>query len=111
MLEIWQKCASFQTTSQRLKDHVKTIIGKDCFSDLEILEICQKTNNEQCTNTVSETLGFDKQQQSYRNEPQTLENRNATYSNNTEQTLTQEQKIDLENLKRIMKEQKTTLPP
>ena len=39
-----------------------------------------------------------------------MENRNTTQPNNTEQTLTQEQKINLENLKRIMNGEKTTLP-
>ena len=44
MIEIWQECASFQTTSQRLSDYisVRTIIKKSWFSDLEILEIHQK---------------------------------------------------------------------
>ena len=70
-----------------------------------------KTNNEQDTNTVSDTLCFDKQGQSHRNEPTTLENRNATHPNNREQTLTQEQKIELENFKRIINEQKSSLPP
>ena len=43
MIEIWQECASFQTTSQSLADQVRTIIKKGWFSDLEILEIHQKT--------------------------------------------------------------------
>ena len=38
------------------------------------------------------------------------ENRNTTTPNNTEQILTQENKIDLENVNKIMNEQKTTLP-
>ena len=67
MIEIWKECASFQTTSERLADQVRTIIKKGWFSDLKILEICQKTNNEQDTNTVSDTLAFDKQEQSNRN--------------------------------------------
>ena len=36
MTEIWQECAKFQTTSQRLADQVRTIIKKGCSSDLEI---------------------------------------------------------------------------
>ena len=28
MIEIWQECSSFQTTSQRLADQVRTIIKK-----------------------------------------------------------------------------------
>ena len=39
MIEIWPECASFQTTSQRLANQVKTIIKKGWFSDAEILEI------------------------------------------------------------------------
>ena len=50
MIEIWQECASFQTTSQRLADQVRTIIKKGWFSDFEILEIHQKINNEQESN-------------------------------------------------------------
>ena len=108
MIEIWQECTSFQTTSQRLADQVRTIIKKGWFSDLKILEILQKTNNEQDTNTASDTLGFDKQEQANKNQGLTSKNRNITHPNNTEQTLTQEQKIKLENLKRIMNEQKST---
>ena len=42
MIEIWQRCAKFQTTIQRLADQVRTIIKKGWFSDLELLEIHQK---------------------------------------------------------------------
>ena len=35
---------------------------------------------------------------------------NKNYNQTTQQTLTQEQKVNLENLKRIMNEKKTTLP-
>ena len=41
-IEIGQECASFQRTSPRLADQVRTIIKKCWFSDLEILEIYQK---------------------------------------------------------------------
>ena len=51
---------------------------KNWFSVLEILEIHQETNKEQETNTVSDTLCFDKQEESNRNEPPTLENRKTT---------------------------------
>ena len=37
LIEIRHECASFQTTSQRLADQVKTIIKKGWFSDFEIL--------------------------------------------------------------------------
>ena len=99
---IWQECTSFQKISQRLADQVRTIIKKGWFSDLERLEIHQKINNEQHSNTISGTPSINKEKQSNWNEPPTSEDRNATQPNNTEQTLTQEQKVNLENLKRIM---------
>ena len=43
MFEIWQECFTFLTTSQRLADQVRTITKKGWFSDLELLEIHQKT--------------------------------------------------------------------
>ena len=72
-------------------------------------------NNEQDTNTISDTPSINKQKQCNRNKPPISENRNNTQPdntqpNNTEQTLTQEQKVILENLKRIMNREKTTLP-
>ena len=45
MIEIWQECTSFQTTSQRLADQVRTIMKKGWFSDLEILDMHQKTQS------------------------------------------------------------------
>ena len=94
MIEIRQECASFQTTSQRLANQVRTIIKKGWFSDLEIH---QKINNEQDSNTIPDIPSINKQKQPNRKEPPTLENRNATQPNNQEQTLTQEQKLNLEN--------------
>ena len=95
MIEIRQGCASFLTTSQRHVYQVMTLLMKGWFSDFEILEIRQKTKNQQNTNTVSGILGFAKQEQSNRNEPPTSEKRNTTtLSNNREQTLTQELKIN-----------------
>ena len=57
-----------------------------------------------------DTSNIYKQKQSNRNEPPTSENGNTTKPNNALQTLTQEQKVNLENLKRIMNSEKTTLP-
>ena len=62
MSEIWQKCASFQTTSQRLADQVRTIIKRGRFSDLKILEIHQKTH-KQNYDTVLDTSSSVKQKQ------------------------------------------------
>ena len=61
MIEIWQECASFQT-SQRLADQVRKIIKKGLFSNLEKLEIHQKTN-KQDNNTVPDTSRVVKQKQ------------------------------------------------
>ena len=73
----WQEYTSFQT-SQRFAD-------QGWFFDLEILEIHQKTNNEQDSNTISDTPSIDKQEQSNLNKPPTSKKRNTTQSNNTEQ--------------------------
>ena len=54
MIEIWQEYASFQTTSQRLADQVRKIIKKAWFSDLDILEIDQKINNQRGNSTVTD---------------------------------------------------------
>ena len=54
MIEIWQERERFQT-SQRFADN-----QKGWFSNLEILEIRQKANNEPDTNTVLDKLDFDK---------------------------------------------------
>ena len=62
MIEIWQEHASF-LTSQRLANQVRTMIKKGWFSDLEILEIHQKINNEQDSNTVLDTSSITKQKQ------------------------------------------------
>ena len=106
MMEIWQEGSTFQTTSQSLADQVRTIMKKGWFSDLELLEIYQKTL-KQNYNTVPDTPSGVKQKQSNKNEPQTSANENTTppndtLPNNQEETLPQEQKIHLENVKRIM---------
>ena len=80
MIEIWQECASFQTTSRRHADQVRTIIKKGWFSDLDILEIQQKMNNEQETNTISNTPSINKQEKSKRNEPPTSPRNQTTQS-------------------------------
>ena len=65
MIEIWHVCASFQTTSQRLADQVRTIIKKGWFSDLEILKIHEKMNNGRDDNTVLDTSRIIKQKQNW----------------------------------------------
>ena len=81
MIEIWQECSNFQTTSQRLADQVRTIIMKGWFSDLEIIGIYQKINKHGYT-TVPDTSNINKQKQPNRNEPSTLENGNSIQPNN-----------------------------
>ena len=63
MIEIWQERSTFQTTSQRLANHVRTIIKKGWFSDLELLEIHQKTLKPNY-NTIPDTSSDMKQTQS-----------------------------------------------
>ena len=82
MIEIWQECVSFQITSQRLDNQVRTIIKKGQFSNLKILEIHQKINNEQDNYTVPDTSTIKKLKQSNRNEPPTSENGKTTQQNN-----------------------------
>ena len=112
MMEIWQERSTFQATRQRLADQVRTIMKKGWFSDLELLEIHQKTL-KQNTNTVPDTPTGVTQKQSNKKEPQTSANenitlRNDTLPNNQEETLSQEQKINLEKVKRIMNSDKAT---
>ena len=54
VIDIWQGCASFQTASQILSDQVRTKINKGWLSDLEILEIYQKTHKRN-NDTVPDT--------------------------------------------------------
>ena len=114
MIEIWQEYAKFQTTSQRQANQVRTMIKKGWFSDLELQEIHHKTH-KQNYNTVPDTSNGVKQKQSNEKELQTLVNENTTLPNDTlpnnqEETLSQEQKINLENVKRIISSEKTILP-
>ena len=115
MIEIWQEYFIFQTTSQRLADQVRTIIKKGWFSDVEIIEIQQKINDQRDNNSLPDTSNINIQKQPNRNEPTISENGNPTQPNtaqpnNPEQTLSLEQKLNLGNLKRILNSEKTTLP-
>ena len=117
MREIWQEFSNFQTTSQRLADQVRTIMKKGWFSELEIIEIHQKINDQERRNTLPDTPNINQQNQPIQNEP-TSENGDTTQQNPTQQNttqqnnliLTQEQKLILKNLKRILNSEKTTLP-
>ena len=86
MIEIRQKCASFQITSQSLGDYVSRIIRKGWFSDLEMLEIYQKTQKQD--NTIPDTSNGANQKQHTRYELSTFENENATPPNNSQSSVT-----------------------
>ena len=112
MMEIWQELSIFQTTSQRLADQVRTIMMKGWFSELEIVEIHQKINDQERRNTLPDTPNINKQKQPTQNKP-TSENGNPTQLNTTQQNnrvRTQEQMLILKNVKRILNSEKTTLP-
>ena len=114
MIEIWQERSTFQTTSQRLSDQVRTVFKKGWFSDLEFLEIHKKTL-KQNYNTVPDTSSGVKQTHTNEKDPQTSTNENTTLPNDTlpnneEETQSLEQKVNLENVKRIMSSEKTILP-
>ena len=65
MIEIWQELSNFQTTSQRLADQVRTIMKKGWFSEVEIIEIHQKINDQERRNTtLPDTSNINKQKQS-----------------------------------------------
>ena len=114
MIAIWQECAKFQTTIQRLADQVITIIKKGWFSDYELLKNPSKTY-KQNYNTVPDTSSGVKRKQSNEKELQPSANENTTLPNDTlpsnqKETQSQEQKINLENVKRIISSEKTFIP-
>ena len=61
MMEIWQELSNCQPTCQRLADQVRTIM-KGWFSELEIIEIHQKINDQERRNTTfPDTSNINKQ--------------------------------------------------
>ena len=86
-----------------------TITKNSLFSDLEILEINQqiyRQTHQQILNTVTETLNTGKPES-----PNQTLHENHQYNINTQmQTLIQEAKTNVDTIKRIMSEKKTTLP-
>ena len=109
MIEILTEFARFKIANQRLAEKVRTITNNGWFSDLEILEIYQqiyRQTYQQTLYTVSETLNIEKPET-----PNHTINDNDRYTANTKpQTLTQEEKINVEIMKKIIPEKKTTLP-
>ena len=62
MMEIWQELSNFHSTSQRLADQVRTIMKKGWFTELVIIEIHQKINDqERSNNTLPGTSNINKQ--------------------------------------------------
>ena len=85
---------------------------KGWFSELKIIEIHQKIYDQERRNTSPDTANIKKQKQPIQNQP-TSENGNPTLQNTTQHNnliLTQEQKLVLKNLKRILNSEKNTLP-
>ena len=66
-------------------------INKGWLSDLEILEIQEKINNEEGSNTISDTSNI-KPKRPKRNERPTSENGNSIQPKEPKQALTQNQK-------------------
>ena len=60
MMEIQQELSNFQITSQRLPDQIRTIMKKGWFSELEIIEIHQKINDQERRNTLPDTPNINK---------------------------------------------------
>ena len=82
MLEICLELSNSLTTSQSLADQVWTIIKKGWFSDLEVLEMHRKINDQQSgTNTFHSTLNNNKQIKPIRKEPPISKNENSTKPN------------------------------
>ena len=46
MIDIWQECASFQTTSKKLADQVRTIINRGGFLILKYFKYTRKHINQ-----------------------------------------------------------------
>ena len=63
MVEIWEECAKFKTTSQILADQARPIIKNGWFSDFEILEMHLQNITESCQqdpNTRNKTVNSEK---------------------------------------------------
>ena len=84
------------------------MIKKVWFPDLEILEILQKIYREThqpATNTVTESLNTEQPETSNENQMVGINDWNSAHANTT----TQEEKMNVEILNRIISEKKTTL--
>ena len=108
MIKIWIEFARFKRTILRLADQVWTITKIGWFSDLEILEIYQQIYRKTCqqtSNTVAETLNTVKPE----NSNQTLLDNDPSTTDTQTQILTKEEIVNIDTIRRIMAEKKTTL--
>ena len=93
MIEKWVEFSSFKEKSQRLVDHLSTIIKRGWFSHLEILEIQKQIyweTNQRTPITETKTLNTEKNFK-----PKAVlsnSNGNAIHPNKTEQSRTPEEK-------------------
>ena len=116
-MEIWQKLSIFQTTSQRLADQVRTIMKKGWFSELEIIEIHQKINDQDRRNTLPDTPNINKQKQPIQKwtnfgkwKPHTTKLHPTKHYTTKQPSTNTRTKVNFKNLKRILNSEKTTLP-
>ena len=109
MIEIWTEFGGFKATNQRIADQVWTIAKNGWFSDLEILEIHQqiyRQTHQRTPTAVTETINTGKPETSN----QTVHDNDPCAANTQTQTLAQDEETNVDTIKRIMSEKKTTLP-
>ena len=105
MIEIGVELARFKAANQ-----VWTIIKRGWFSNLKILEILQEIYRETChytTSIVNEPLNTEMPETSHQKQRLSNNNQDTTHPNTEEKILTQEGKINVEIMKRIVSEKKT----
>ena len=98
MIEIWTEFGRFKATNQRLANQVRKITENGWFSDLEIPEIHQQIYRQtyrQTLNTVIETLNSEKPE----TPNQKLHDNGPCTTNTQTQTLTQEEKTNIDTIK------------
>ena len=109
MIKIWTKFVRFKATNQRLADQFRTITKNGWFFDLEILEIHQqiyRQTHQQTPTTVTEAKNTGKPE----TPNQILRDNDSCTPNTQTRTLTQDEKIMVDTIERIMSEKKTTWP-
>ena len=111
MIEIWTESTRLNKTSQKLADQTKKNLKRGWSSDLEILEIFEQINSEEYELDLPTRIETQHTEKSpNRIEEQNTGNRKAADPSTTKQTLMQEDNINVQLIKKIMAETKTTLP-